>query len=116
MSNDAIILMALALFVCGFLVTQGALELLTLILVPASVGAVLAMKMYFPPELLMLAAGAVLIGSLLSFKDNSLLMYGAIVLGLVAVVFLMKMFLPVVVITRLALSIIFLGLIKLLVL
>lgn len=112
MSSDAIILMALGLFVCGFMITRGALELVSLVMVPAAVMGVLAMKAYFPEPLIWACAlGAIVLG-LLSFKDKpgfNLIVWGGI-LGVGVIV--LKVFLPPVLLTRLALSVVFLGLLK----
>ncbi len=109
MSSDAVILMALSLFVCGFMVTRGALELIMVIMVPAIVAVVLMMKAYFPPELLMLTAGGVLVMSILSFKNMGIFGYIGIAIVVAGAVLCMKFVLPVAVITRLAMSIIFIG-------
>lgn len=114
-STDEVLLLSMSLAVVAFLVTNGALELMTLILVPASVAAVLTMKAYFPPELLMLAAGAALVACLMRFKNMGWVGFGLIIVVVAGAVLILKMFLPVVVLTRLAMSIIFLGLMKILI-
>lgn len=102
--------------VCGAMVQKGALDLMSMLLVPIVVAGVLTMKIYLPPGFLILLAGCILLGSILSLKGATYLVYGLLLAGLCISVMALQYFLPVAILVRLAITVIFLALLKVLVL
>jgi hypothetical protein len=112
LSSDAIIMLAVGLFITGFLITRGALELMALIMVPIAVAAMLLIKATMPAGLIWLMAAGILGVACASLRNRPGVSFFAWAAGIAALMLAAKMMLPGEVLTRIALTIVFLGLLK----
>jgi hypothetical protein len=113
-SIDGMTIVALGLAMCAFGVQKGVADLSAFIMIVVTGIVVMKMKAALPPEMLMLVAGMIVAGNLFSVKDTAYLTYLVFLACLSASIMVLKLFLPPFIIMRLSISVIFLGVLRLL--
>jgi hypothetical protein len=109
---DGMMILGLGLAMSAFVVQKGVSDLGTFLTIFAAGVAVLQMKAFLSAEALMLIAGIIVASNIFTSKNaNSivLLIFGACLCGSIMV---LKLFLPAFIMVRLAISVIFLGALK----
>jgi len=115
LSGDFLMMFGLGMAMCAFLVRKGVVELFSFLMIPVAYEIAVKMKASLPPEALMVIAGAICISGLLFSKDSNTVVF-FLLLGIVGCfVMLLKLFIPIYILVRLSMTVVFLGLIRVLV-
>jgi hypothetical protein len=114
MEFDGMMVVGLGMAMCAFIVQKGVAELSSFIIIMVAGVVVMKLKAELPAEALMLIAGAIVAVNIFTSKNSNYLILLFFAACLCASIMVLKLFLPPFIMVRMAVTVIFLGAIRLL--